>query len=297
MKTIRDFINLVEQDIDPSTVVLDPAPAPATSQDSFSGPELAKRVQIEDGKKVVRLTAQEEAKIRELFGRMNAIMSKYLETDDQTFESVDFHSMTESEQQQYIMQNLHLLSEADQMVVLRAIMNEGYKDLAKAAWNRVIEPLAKTGYNDVLKPIGQAVGNKVSRGVDAVGKAIGYTALGTGVTLGVSLGGMWAYEGGLKKLYKDIFPASPAVTQALSSEDQAESRRIEQEWARVLSDPTDYLSNNGIWLKYSDDLNADIYEYATRWKNFSEAMAKRKRTLPTPPTPPIDQRLKNLIPK
>jgi len=272
MKTIRDFINLVEQDIDPSTVVLDPAPAPATSQDSFSGPELAKRVQIEDGKKVVRLTAQEEAKIRELFGRMNAIMSKYLETDDQTFESVDFDSMTESEQQQYIMQNLHLLSEADQMVILRSITTEGYKDLAKAAWNRVIEPLAKTGYTDVLKPYV----------IDPIGKIVKYGTIGVAGGLGISLGGMWAYEGGLKKLYKDIFPASPAVTQALSSEDQAESRRIEQEWARVLSDPTDYLSNNGIWLKYSDDLNADIGEYQTRWKNFSEAMAKRKRTPAVP---------------
>lgn len=289
MKTIRDFINLVEADeIDPSTVVLDPAPAPAPSQDSFSGPELAKRVQIEDGKKVVRLTAQEEAKIRELFGRMDVILGRYQETEDQTFESVDFESMTESEQQQYIMQNLHLLSEADQMVILRSITTEGYKDLAKFAWNRVIEPIAKAGYNDVLKPIGQAVSNKVSRGVDAVSKAIGY---GTGA-LAISLGGMWAYEGGLKKLYKAIFPDSPAVTQALSPEDLAECRRIEQEWGRVISDPTDYLSNNDIWLKYSDDLNADINEYQTRWKKFSEAMAKRKRTLPTPP---IDQRLKNLI--
>jgi hypothetical protein len=271
------------------------APSPAASQDSFSGPELAKRVQTIDGKKVVMVTAAEEAKIRELFGRMDALLKSHTDKDGNFFESVDFDSMTQSEQHRFILQNLHLLSEADQMVVLRGLVNEAggmgrtAVDLAKAGFTNVIKPVAKFAYNDVIKPV---VSHGYSDIVLPLLRKVGYGLAGVVGTVMLAGTAVTVWKAPWNKLFQAIFPDSPAIDQELSAEELAEYRSIEQEWSKLLTIPTDYLANNDIWLKFSDSLNADMNEYATRWKKFTEAMAKRKQT---PPTPPLDQRLKNLI--
>lgn len=282
MKTIRDFINLVEQDIDPSTVVVDPRPAPAPA----TGPsksDLTSRVKTVDGEKIVELTAAEEAAIRKVLQQMDTLLTNYSDPETgETFESVDFESMTESEQHQYIMQNLHLLSEADQMVILRSITTEGYKDIAKFAFDRVVEPIAK----NVALPF-----------IQKIGKLLYYSAIGTGGVLflaGVG-GAIYVFaRAPWDKVFRAIFPNDPAVNKALSPEDRLEYQRLEQEFNRIVIDPYNFLAEQGVLYKFSPDLSSDIREYQDRWEKFSKAMKKRA-TQPQGPRPPLKQRLLDLV--
>ena len=276
MKTIRDFMNLVEQDIDPSTVVLDPAPAPAPAPGRISGPELEKRVQTDaNGKKVAPLNDQEEQLIRDLLQRMDVVLKHYRDKDGKTFESVSFESMNESEQRQYIMQNLHLLSEADQMVVLRGIMNEGPKtDAAKAVGKWALntgEKIVGAGYRDIALPVAKFAG-----------KMIGYGIMGTAVTLGGGLGTMYVFDGGLSRLYRSIVPASPEVDKELTPDDYKEMKKIEQDWVNLCSAPAEYLANKGIEIGYSTELAGDMFEMKERWERFRKALVDKNKTPAAP---------------
>ena len=310
MKTIRDFMNLVEQDIDPSTVVLDPRPA-ATPAD-VSG--LENRMQVVNGQKIVILTDEEEANIRKLFERIDTILSHYPDKDGKTFESVDFESMTESDQRQYIMQNLHLLSEADQMVVLRDLMNEqgiGKKafDLAKAAYGE-IKPGVTALYKDFVKPGIQGAGDLVKKGIEGLGGltadalrggggfakwAAKWTAIG--ILAPIVLAGVagFVWKAPWDRLFKAIFPPDQEVLTTLSPEDLQEYRSIENDWNNLLVVPAKYLRDKGIWYKFSDSLNADIAEYGARWDAFGKDMRKRASAPPPAPRPPLMQRLQDLI--
>lgn len=269
-----------------------PAAAPATGPDKS---DLTSRVKTVDGQKIVELTAAEEAAIRKLLQRMDRILTNY--TDPATgkhFESVDFDSMTESEQQQYIMQNLHLLSEADQMAVLRAITNEDkWKtagDIAKYGIEKMGIPLVKWLANKGEQAVGWTA-NKV------VLPALKWTAIGIGGTLGLITAGGLVYLGARApwdKVFRAIFPDDPAVDKALSSDDRIELQRIEQEFNNIIQEPYNWLGEQGILYKFSPSLSADIREYQDRWEKFSEAMKKRA-TQPQGPRPPLMQRLQDLV--
>jgi len=306
MKTIRDFINLVEQDIDPSTVVLDPRPA-ATPAD-VSG--LENRVQVINGRKVVVLTDQEEANIRKLFERIDTLLSHYPDKDGKTFESVDFESTTESEQRQYIMQNLHLLSEADQMVVLRDLMNEESigKAAARAAYNDIIKPGIQGGGQMVKKGI-ENLGDLAKKGIEGLGGLTADALRGSGATAntlakwaalgilapvvvtGAGAIGYFAWHAPWDRLFKAIFPTDQEVLTQLSAQDQKEFESIENDWNNLISVPSKYLFDKNIEYRFSAALNGDIARYAARWEAFVKDMAKIKTAPPPAPLPPMKQRV------
>ena len=274
MKTIRDFMNLVEQDIDPSTVVLDPAPAPATGTDMASRLQAAVPYDGDNPKlkntKMVPLTAEEERKFQDLFKRMDAILLKYKDISKKPFESVDFESMTESEQRQYIMQNLHLLSEADQMVVLRSIMNEGPKtDALKYGIEKIATPIVKGVYNAGEK----VAGTIYNAGEKAAGKvwdavvapvlkfgSVGATAVGGGAFL-------W-------NNWSELFPPNPAIDRLLSPEDKAEWYRLGKEAQfGILQELPD-----GYSYAYSANLTEQMNSLKDRWEKILAASEERRRS-------------------
>jgi len=288
-----------------------PGPAPAATPADVSG--LENRVQVINGSKVVVLTDQEEANIRKLFERIDTLLSHYPDKDGKTFESVDFESMTESEQRQYIMQNLHLLSEADQMVVLRDLMNKqgiGKKafDLAKATYGE-IKPGVTALYKDFVKPGIQGAGNLVKKGIEGLGgltadalRGGGVTANwlakwgGAGILLPVVLGGAGAlgavaWHAPWDRLFKAIFPPDQAVLTQLSADDQKEFESIENDWNNLLVIPAKYLFDKGIEYRFSAALNGEMARYNARWKAFVKDMKERKTAPPPAPLPPMKQRV------
>ena len=292
-----------------------PGAAPAATPADVSG--LENRMQVVNGQKIVILTDEEEANIRKLFERIDTILSHYPDKDGKTFESVDFESMTESEQRQYIMQNLHLLSEADQMVVLRDLVNEAPGgigrsaiDLAKAGYNRVIEPGVKALYKDFVKPGIQGTGDVIKKGIEGLGGLTAdalrgggglakWTAKWTaiGILAPIVLAGVagFVWKAPWDRLFKAIFPADQEVLTTLSPEDLQEFRSIENDWNNLLVVPAKYLRDKGIWYKFSDSLNGDIKEYGDRWEAFNKDMKKRASAPPPAPRPPLMQRLQDLV--
>jgi hypothetical protein len=253
-------------------------------------------VKTVDGEKIVELTAAEEAAIRKLLQRMDTLLTNYSDpATGETFESMDFESMTESEQRQYIMQNLHLLSEADQMVILRDIMSEGLgKDMVKYGIEKIGIPAAKFAFDRVIEPIAKNVGLPF---IQNIGQMLKWTAIGTGGVLGLISAGGLVYLGARApwdKVFRAIFPDDPAVSKAFSPEDRLEFRSIEQEFSKIIQEPYNFLAEQGVLYKFSPDLSSDIREYQDRWKKFSDAMKKRA-TQPQGPLPPLKQRLLNLV--
>ena len=145
----------------------------------------------------VPATADQLARLRAWMDRMDKILKKY------NFESLDFDSLSESEQQQLIMQNLHLLSESDQMAVLRDLMSEGWKKTAgKWVWNEIVKPI----------------------GAGALGLVKDLTKFGAKV--GILGGGAWL-------AYKNLFPPSKEISAELPPDDEAELQRLEQEYDQI----------------------------------------------------------------
>ena len=227
------------------------------------------------GKKVVVVSPEVANRLREIFKRADEILKKY--TDPKTkkpFESMDFESMTESEQQQYLMQNLHQLSEADQMVVLRAIATEGIgKDFAKAGVDA-----AKWGAEKIAIPLGKwalktgekAVGWTANKSANAVGKVwdsvlapvVKYTAYGA-VTIGMTgMVGIYVVNN-----YKDIFHLTPAVMKNLNMDDAREMASLQKELDSLLPKlPED--STYG----YPEDVAKQIETMSIRWDRFNEVL-------------------------
>ena len=272
-----------------------PGDTPATSPDKS---DLASRVKTVDGEKIVELTAAEEAAIRKLLQRMDTLLTNY--TDPATgkhFESIDFESMTESEQHQYIMQNLHLLSEADQMTVLRAITNEDKWKTAGDIATKYGIPAVKKIWDTGEKMVGWTANKVALPLIQNIGQLLKWTAIGTGGVLGLISAGGLVYLGARApwdKVFRAIFPDAPAVDKALSSDDRLELQRIEQEFNNIIREPYNWLGEQGILYKFSPALSADIREYQDRWEKFSEAMKKRA-TQPQGPRPPLMQRLQDLV--
>jgi len=274
MKTIRDFINLVEADeIDPSKVVVDqPAPAPAANPDMAA--RLQAAVSNEEGIKMVPLTPVEIKKFQDLFRRMDAILVKYTK-DKKPFESVDFESMTESEQRQYIMQNLHLLSEADQMAVLRSITNEGKAkiagDIAKYGIENIGIPLVKGIYNAGEKVAGKAW-NAGSAVVGKLFDRIVAPALQLGMVAG---GSVYAWNH-----WSEIFPPSPALDRMITPEDRAELDRLgtEAEEGILVKLPQGYS------YAYPKELTTQMGAMQVRYTKLIKAAEEMARTPATPAT-------------
>lgn len=146
----------------------------------------------------VPATPEQLARLRDWMARMDKILKKY------NFESVDFNSLSESEQQLLIMQNLHLLSESEQMAVLRDLMHENW-----------VKTAGKWVWKDVIKPVGQWAGGIVKDVATFAGK------LGA-----VGVGGYW--------LYTSLFPPTKDISAQLPPEDEAELQRLEQEYNQIL---------------------------------------------------------------
>ena len=277
MKTIRDFINLVEADeIDPSQVVKDKADGGEQEYIVIDGVK----------KKVLPIPPDKVARIREVFKRVDAILKKYPDPDNpgQTFESVDFESMTEGEQRQYIMQNLHLLSEADQMVVLRAITNE-------STAGEIIGGLAKGAKYGIEKGLIPAVKWVADKGEKAVGwaakmgeKAVGgiwnsvVDRLGVPLALWASKAGLIIYVGGQLGLWvienwRDIFQMNPKVMENLDPEDWKEMTRLYDEFYNQLvpEPPAD-----SVW-GWPPDLGKEADSIATRWSRFNVVGSRVKK--------------------
>jgi len=247
MKTIRDFMNLVEQDIDPSTVVLDPAPAPAPA---------AGEVITKDGKKYATLSPEQIAKIREILKKADVVLKKY--TDPETkkpFESVDVDSMTESEQHQYIMQNLHLLSEADQMVILRSITTENKVKMA----------------GDIIKYGIDKTGNAIKYGIEKIATPLVggiWSGFAGPVLKWVTLGALGL---GVIKNWKYIFNITPEAVNGLTKQDWEYMAALQNEYLAVCKLPP------GIddWA-WPSDLGAEMLALNKRWDRFNEVLAGNK---------------------
>lgn len=278
MKTIRDFINLVEADeIDPSKVSVD-QPAPAAGTDMAS--RLQAAVPNEEGVKMVPLTAEEIRKFRDVLKRMDAILVNYLDKDKKPFESVDFESMTEGEQRQYIMQNLHLLSETDQMVVLRSLMSEGWKkDALKYGIEKIATPMVKGVWN-----AGKGIASRVyNSGEKAVGTIFNRVVIPF-IQLGM-IGGTAVYT---VNHWSEIFPPNPAIDRMLSPEDKEEFDRLgdEAEKGILAALPRGYS------YAYPEDLSNEIAAMQVRYKKLSDAaeeLARSSRRTAKPEPGIIDQ--------
>jgi hypothetical protein len=259
MKTIRDFMNLIEADeIDPSKVTVDPEPAPAPAPAG----EVKKTA---DGKKIIEFSPATVTRLRAIFKRADEVLKKY--TDPKTekpFESVDVESMTESEQRQYIMQNLHLLSEADQMVVLRDIMSEG---LAKDALKYGIEKIGIPAGKWALKTGEKAVGQLYNTGKDVVG------AVWRDVAAPLARWGGLGY--GLYSVpWRDMFHLTPAVIKNLQIEDAREMATLQREYENLLPK----LPEDSVY-GWPEDLAKEADALNKRWDRFNEVATS---TLTTP---------------
>jgi hypothetical protein len=140
-------------------------------------------------------------RLRAWMDRMDKVLKKF------NFESVDFDSLSESEQQQLIMKNLHLLSESDQMAVLRDLMSEGWKKTA-----------GKWVWDEIIKPVGS--------GVLGLTKDIAKFGAKVGILGGGALGGIWAY--------KSLFPPAKEISAELPPDVEAELQQLEQEYNQIL---------------------------------------------------------------
>jgi len=250
------------------------------------------------GRKMVELTEEEKKKLKDIFDKMDAILIKYLDINKKPFESVDFESMTESEQRQYIMQNLHLLSEADQMAVLRGLVNE--ESLGKAA----AAAAARAIYNDFVKPGIQNAGGMVKSGIEnagalvrdltksgienagglgkefarGAGRLLGYAAAGTVlVGLGAS-GAIYAWNN-----WDQMFPPNPAIDRLFEPEDRAEFTRLAQEAQNGVLAP---LDTTQYFYVYPQDLTEQIESLQARWKKITAASEERRRAEKAGPAKP-----------
>ena len=250
------------------------------------------------GRKMVELTEEEKKKLKDIFDKMDAILIKYLDINKKPFESVDFESMTESEQRQCIMQNLHLLSEADQMVVLRGLVNE--ESLGKAA----AAAAARAIYNDFVKPGIQGAGGMVKSGIEntgalvrdltksgvegagglgkefarGAGRLLGYAAAGTVlVGLGAS-GAIYAWNN-----WDQMFPPNPAIDRLFEPEDKAEFTRLAQEAQNGVLAP---LDTTQYFYVYPQDLTEQIDSLQARWKKITAASEERRRAQKAGPAKP-----------
>ena len=265
----------------PDNDLPDAAPAPAPAPAPAAGTDMASRLRAAvpyDGDnpelknvKMVPLTAQEERKFKDIFNKMDAILLKYKDIKKKPFESVDFESMTESEQRQYLMQHLHLLNEADQMVVLRAIMSEGWKmDAAKA--------VGKWGLNAGEKAVGtiwnageKAVGWLANTGKQAVGGLWKSPVVQLPLIAGIA---RWAWNN-----WDELFPPNPAIDRMLSPEDNAEWYRLGDEAKAALPDLPD-----GYIYAYSTDLTEQMNSLKVRWEKLKDAAEERRRAEKAGPT-------------
>ena len=267
MKTIRDFINLVEADeIDPNRVVRDTAPT-----DDYV---------IREGLKYKRLTPEQIAKVREILKKADVILKKYIDPETkQPFESVDFESMTESEQRQYLMQNLHLLSEADQMVVLRAVTNEDKVkvagDIAKYGIEKMGIPAVKWLADKSAGGLGRVYnsGEKALAAIwDTVANRIGVpvaTFAGKGavtILLVLETGGY------VLRNWQNPFHLTPAVVAGLTNEDREYMKALLAEYNEVLKLPEGYKDWD--WPK---DLGDEMIAVNARWDRFDEALEANKK--------------------
>jgi hypothetical protein len=249
-----------------------PGPAPAPAAAPAAGTDMASRLRAAtpyDGDdpelknvKMVPLTAQEERKFQDLFKRMDAILLKYKDIKKKPFESVDVDSMTESEQHQYIMQNLHLLSEADQMVILRSITTESKVKMAGDIIKYGIDKAGnaiKYGIEKVATPIIGGIWSGVARPVLKFG-AVGVTAVGGGAFL-------W-------NNWDELFPSNPAIDRLLSPEDKAEWYRLGDEAQfGILAELPD-----GYRYAYSTDLTEKMNSLKVRWEKILAASEERRRS-------------------
>jgi hypothetical protein len=257
MKTIRDFMNLVEADeIDPSQVVVDPAPAPAP---------VGEVKKTADGKKIVELSPATVSRLRAIFKRADEILKKY--TDPKTekpFEGVDVESMTESEQRQYLMQNLNLLSEADQMVVLRDIMSEDWrKDALKYGIEKIGIPAVKGVWNTGEKVVGglwNTLANRIAAPLVKWG-ALGY--------------GLYSVP------WRDMFHLTPAVIKNLQIEDAREMATLQQEYANLLPK----LPEDSVY-GWPEDLAKEADALSLRWDRFNEVATDTVKAPANKPTEP-----------
>jgi hypothetical protein len=220
------------------------------------------------------------ARIWQIYKRSDAILKSY--TDPKTgkpFESINFESMTESEQRQYIMQNLHQLSEADQMVVLRAITTEGIgKDFFKAGADAV-----KWGAEKAVIPAVKYLANKgeqiVGWGAKTGEKIVSGVFNQMVVPIIVPLANRLGTAGGiigigyvLIKNWPGLFTITPDMVKNLKDEDLNELKSLYEEANELLAIPkglpkTVTPDNYWAWPK-------DLAEYATdvnqRWQRFNE---------------------------
>jgi hypothetical protein len=252
-----------------------PAPAPAPSPAPAAGTDMASRLRAAvpyegndpkfKDKKMVPLTAEEVSKFKDIFKRLDKLLLKYTK-DKKAFESVDFESMTESEQRQYLMQNLNLLSEADQMVVLRAIMNE---DKTKIAGDIIKYGIEKMGIPAVRKiwNTGEKAAGKVW---NAGEKIIGGIWNAPAVQL-TTIGGVAVF---VWNHWNELFPPSGAIDQMVSPEDKQELYQLEKDYEAVLP-----RLPSGYAYVQDDELKAEMGAFQIRWNKFEQAAEQQARDL------------------
>jgi len=251
------------------------APAPVAGTDMAS--RLRAAVPNENGIKMVPLTAEEIKKFRDILKRMDAILVNYRDKNKKPFESVDFESMTENEQRQYIMQNLHLLSEADQMVVLRSLMSE---DRVKVAGD-----IAKYGIEKIGIPAVKWLAGTGEKMIGGIFNRLVVPALQLG-----TIGGLSVYTW---NHWSEIFPPNPAIDRMLSPEDKKEFDRLgeEAETQVLVALPQGYK------YAYPEDLSNEIAAMQVRYKKLSDAaeeLARSSRST-TKPEPGIIDRAGDYI--
>jgi hypothetical protein len=264
LQLFTEGIPVPDEDLPDGAPAPAPAPAPATGTDMASRLRAAVPYEGNDPKfknvKMVPVTAEEVSKFKAIFQRLDKLLLNYTK-DKKAFESVGFESMTESEQRQYIMQNLHLLSEADQMVILRSIMNEGPKtDALKYGIEKMGIPAVKWLANKGEQAVG-GVWNAGKQLVSGIWKApaVQLTTIG-----GIAV---FAWNN-----WSDLFPPSAAIDQMVSPEDKQELYQLEKDYESVLPRlPNGYAYVNG------DELEAEMGAFEIRWNKFEQAAQQQAR--------------------